>query len=101
MKVIIKSPSEKYGHEAEIPNTLEALQEAVGGYIETVTMPDFVVICNEYGRILCLDQNCLINGVVFVGPIVIAGVDGENFTDCPLDIIQWRERFSYKIDWRR
>ena len=41
-----------------VENTLSALQEAVDGYIETVTMADdFVVICNEEGCIQSLPYN--------------------------------------------
>ena len=31
----------------EVENTLEALQQEVGGYIETVSIADVVIICNE------------------------------------------------------
>lgn len=51
MKIIYKAP----GLPAEIrdvPNTLEALQGLVGGYIETVTVAtDAAIICNEEGRL--------------------------------------------------
>lgn len=45
----------------DIPNTLEALQTAVGGYIETVQLfadRDFTFVCNEEGRIKGLAPNC-------------------------------------------
>ena len=69
----------------EIPNTLEALQEAVGGYIQAVTDHTaagvFAVICDEEGRLKGYERNCEINGVDYVGNIVVVGVDGEEFTD--------------------
>lgn len=34
----------------EVDNTLKALQTEVGGYIETVSIADVVIICNEEGR---------------------------------------------------
>ena len=35
----------------EVENTLEALQQEVGGYIKTVTVAsDTAIICNEEGR---------------------------------------------------
>ena len=81
MRVIYKAP----GLPAEIrdvPNTLEALQ--VGGYIETGTVAtDAAIICNEEGRLIGLEPNCTLLGVHFVGSIVVAGVDGEEFTDLP------------------
>jgi len=89
MKVLTKQPGCMY-REKDIPNTLEALQEAVDGYIETVTIhgatKDIVVICDEEGRLKGKEPNCTIAGVSFVGSIVICGVDGEDFTDCPYDI---------------
>ena len=85
MRVIYKAP----GLPAEIrdvPNTLEALQELVGGYIETVTVAtDAAIICNEEGRLIGLEPNCTLLGVHFVGSIVVAGVAGEEFTDLPED----------------
>lgn len=85
MRVIYKAP----GLPAEIrdvPNTLEALQELVGGYIETVTVAtDAAIICNEEGRLIGLEPNCTLLGVHFVGSIVVAGVEGEEFTDLSED----------------
>ena len=41
MKVIIKEPGQR-PRETEIENSLSALQQAVGGYIETVTCRRFL-----------------------------------------------------------
>lgn len=83
MKVIRKKP----GCEPEvidIDNTLAALQQEVGGYIETVTIAsDAVVICNEEGRILGLPDNCRVCGVDFVGTVLIVGTKGDEFCDVP------------------
>lgn len=84
MKVVIKDPG-KPPYDAEIPNTLKALQLIVCGYIETVTVSaDLCIICNEEDRIRGLAQNCNVCGVDFVGTIVFTGVDGDEFTDCPI-----------------
>lgn len=81
MKVICKAPGSA-PKVRDIPDTLEELQAAVGGYIETVTMfTDCVVICNEEGRLQGLPHNVKFLGLDFVGPILIAGVSGEEFTD--------------------
>lgn len=41
-----------------IKNELKALQETVGGYIETLTLAEGVVlICNEEGKLLKLEPN--------------------------------------------
>ena len=42
----------------EVENTLKALQQEVGGYIEVITLPyGAALICNEEGRILGLPDN--------------------------------------------
>lgn len=81
MKVIYKAPG--CGPEPrDIPNTLEELQAAVGGYIEAVTFAtDAAVICNEEGRLRGMAHNVKLLGVDFVGPILIVGVAGDEFTD--------------------
>ena len=51
---------------------LKVMQSLVGGYIETVTLADDVVIlCDEEGRLKDLPDNCEIGGVMFVGTILI------------------------------
>lgn len=86
MKVLYKKVGEK-PEIIDIPNTLEALQETVGGYIETVTEYTaagiFTVICNEEGRLKGYNYNCEINGVSYVGDICVVGFEGEEFTDLP------------------
>lgn len=65
-----------------IPNKLEVLQDLVGGYIETVTVTDdHCVICNEEGRIRGLEENIWLAGATFYGPILLVGVDDDEFTD--------------------
>ena len=83
MQVIYKAPG--LPPEArDVPNTLKELQALVGGHIETVTLAsDAVIICNEEGRLRNLPFNCRFLGVDFVGPLVIAGFQGEEFTDLP------------------
>lgn len=65
-----------------IENTLQAFQDFVGGYIETITIADdLCIVCNEDGRLMNLPPNCTINGMSFVGNIMIVKVDGDEFTD--------------------
>ena len=92
IKVIVKRPDEA-GHVTWISNTLENLQRTVDGYIETVSLAsDCVIICNEEGRLLGLAHNCRICGVDFCGTIIVAGVKGENFSDCPATLKFFKER---------
>ena len=67
-----------------IDNTLESLQEEVGGYIEAVNIsPDLAVICDEEGRLKNKPYCCKINGMDFVGDIVICGRGLDEFVDIP------------------
>lgn len=82
MKAIRKKP----GCEPElidIDNTLAALQQEVGGYIETVSIADVVIICNEEGRLCGLPYNCRFVVVDFVGTILVIGRDRDEFCDVP------------------
>ena len=77
---IVKEPGKPAAVEPLFSNTLEAFQEAVGGYIETVTLAsDLVIICNEEGRLIGLPFNVEVYGCDFVGPIVVVGVKGDSF----------------------
>ena len=81
IRVLRKEPG-KPAAWVEIENELAALQEAVGGYIETVTLfTDLVIICDEEGKLKGAPYNCEICGIDFVGPVLIAGVKGEEFAD--------------------
>ena len=93
IRVLVIDPTSDGPVEKTIPNTLEALQELVGGYIEVVRT-DFrtALIVDENGKIkgkpLCLT---LLNGRGFehlVGTVVAVGIDGEEF--CSLDEEQIR-----------
>lgn len=87
MKALIKNPGDESFREIIIPNDLHVLQQLVDGYIETVTFAtDACVICNEEGRIRGLEHNCSFLGIDFVGTILIVGVDGDEFTDCPMSV---------------
>lgn len=81
MRSLIKKPREGW-KVTEIQNELEALQQAVGGRLESVSVwADACVLCNEEGRIKGLPYNTTICGVSFAGPILIVGTAGEDFSD--------------------
>ena len=88
MKTLIKNPGDESFREIIIPtNDLGLLQQLVDGHIETVTLAtDACVICNEEGRIKGLEHNCTYCGIDFVGTILIAGVDGDEFCDVPMSV---------------
>lgn len=91
MKVIIKEPGEPIGHFAEIDNTLEAMQEIVGGYIETITLPGCVIVCNEEGKLRGLPENLKLPNDTVVGTVIICGKDDDEYTDVPIGMFGWFE----------
>lgn len=103
IRVWVKEPG-KAPERRGIPNELKALQEAVGGYIETVTLgPDLVVICNEEGRLIGLPFNCRVFNMPFYGPIVIAGIDagidGDEFDDTPEEYVDLMLNRGGMLEW--
>ena len=79
MLAIIKQPGEP-AKRIDIDNTLQALQKAVGGYIETVTLfEDVTLICNEEGRLIGLPYNMEFLGIDFVGPVLAVGRAEDDF----------------------
>lgn len=94
VKVFIKRPDEEYGHSTFISDSLENLQNTVGGYIEAVRLSDLVIICNEEGRLRDLPYNCTIEGISFVGTIIAIGIDKkrqDEFGDVPISFKEWKE----------
>lgn len=63
LKVLLVEP-EKKPRAVEIDNTLEALQELVGGYIESIYPFDdeVALVCNEEGKITGLPLNRALYG---------------------------------------
>ena len=83
IRVIVKNPGEA-PEEREVPNTLEALQALVGGYIEAVPLArDAVILVNEEGKLRGMAPNVMYFDEVLVGPVVLVGVRGEEFVDVP------------------
>ena len=69
----------KAPYEAVIPDKLESLQEAVGGYIE-ITYPfedNAIVISNEESKLTGMDGNRRVNGQIYAGPMLISADDGS------------------------
>lgn len=95
IRVIIKKTDERYGHEEEIPNTLAAIQEAVGGFIEARNLGEgLVAIFDEEGLLKRSGWNMYLQGIPICGTIVFVGEGATEFKDCPLSL----EEFRKKID---
>ena len=87
MRVIFKEPG-KEPRTMIIPNTLKMLQDLVGGYIETIRVSDrAILIMNEEGKLKGLEPNFFFGAIgdIIVGPVIIVGDGGEDFTDLPDD----------------
>jgi hypothetical protein len=96
IRVIRKLPGDS-AKLVEIANTLSSLQAQVGGYVESVMMsPNFAILCNEDGRLMGMEPNCRLFGIDFAGPILIVGIDGEDFDDVSNKTISL---FRKKLQW--
>lgn len=75
-----------------IENTLEAFQDLVGGYIETLLGDGpIITICNEEGRLLGLAENAC----GLVGPLVFCRMRGEEFGSLSFrDVVNLRRAFG-------
>lgn len=94
IRVVMKRPDSK-PYVTNISPSLKNLQNIVGGYIETVTLfEDVVIICNEEGRLQGLDYNCEVLGISFVGTIIFAGYKDDELTDLPGDFKDFKKVFS-------
>ena len=81
MRVIRKEPG-RFPEVVDIPNTLEGVQKAVGGYIEVYQVStDLAILCDEEGKLKGEEYNCTLLGEDFAGPILLVGLDGPEFTD--------------------
>lgn len=81
MRVLRKNPGEPW-EAIEVENGLKPLQDAVGGYLESVTFAeDACILCDEEGRMKGEPYNTTVCGVPFVGTVLIVGVAGEAFTE--------------------
>lgn len=88
IRVVVKLPGKKPAV-TKMDDSLESLQKFVGGNIETFTInEDCVVICNEEWRLLGMKKNLKFQGVEFGGPVIVAGVDGEEFASLKEDEAQ-------------
>lgn len=90
IKVIIKKPEDEFGRLVEVENTLRTFQQIVGGYIETTGYKNLVIICNEEGKLRGLQPNVVLGREMLVGPIIVCGASGDEFTDVPITFDKWK-----------
>lgn len=82
MKVFLKEPGKKPVW-TDVENVLESLQEAVDGYIETVTLMNHIVlICDESGKLCGKEPNIRTHwGETVCGTVIVCGAEEDRFTD--------------------
>lgn len=96
MKILVVEPM-KPCEVREIPDTLDAMRQIVGGDIEAVTSIRYVsaIVCNGNGKLLdlpynrpLLDESGLLPLDILHGTFFIAGVSGEHFVSLSDEQIQ-------------
>ena len=81
IQILIKEPGKRAWLE-RVENTIENLQEIVGGYIETIRATnDFAILYNKDAYALGFPEACKICGIELFGTIALVGQRGKNFTD--------------------
>lgn len=79
MTAIIKNPGQP-AFIRQIDNELSALQDLVGGYIQTINLPGrIIMIVNEEGKLMGLKPNFRLEHDLIVGTAVFVSADGEEF----------------------
>ena len=97
MKILMVEP-ERHPKIAEIPHTLEAMQQTVGGYIE-ITYPwsdPIALVCDEEGLLKQLPFNRLVApGSAIFGTFFLCGIGEEELTDLPEELADKYMRMLY------
>ena len=111
IKVLALLPME-LPKEIELDNTLEAMQNFVGGLIECITLSDtgseVTLVCNDEGKLMGLPLNRALfddDGHIYdivSGNFLIVGLGEEDFTDLSPDLMEkYGEQFKYPEKFAR
>lgn len=83
MRVLYKGVGEP-PNRVELPASIRALRASVGGPVEMHKIASSAaVVCNAEGATRDLPYNCSFLGMDWRGPVLIVGVNGEEFCDIP------------------
>ena len=99
---VLKVEPGKAPEEVTIPNTLEAMQEMVGGFIEIVYLDDVCLVCNEEGKLMGLEGNRRVGRDIISGTFFLAG-DTDCGEFCSLtqeQLDQFSQRFTQPETFR-
>ena len=89
IKVVVQHPGD-ISRIMTVKNDLKSMQELIGGYLETLTLPNgLVLVMDEEGRLKGLRENvrCVQFGTI-VGRIFITAAEGESFRSLTVEEIQ-------------
>lgn len=93
MKAILKKPGEA-PEIIEVDNDRKALSETIGGRLESFTFAtDACILTDEEGVFKDLPFNVELMDNPFYGPILLVGVNGDEFCDFPV-LGLWVERLT-------
>ena len=100
INVLLIEPG-KYPKQIEIEDTLEAMQETVGGYIEEY-MPfddEVAIVCNEEGKMngaIYSDDKEILDIIAGKFFIAYAPIESESFLSMPKDLMKkYEDKFRY------
>lgn len=75
---VLKVEPSKHPEEFMLENALEAMQEAVGGYIDIVSLEGGVcILLNDEGKLIGLEGNRRIGNDIIVGNFYVCGSNDE------------------------
>ena len=84
IRAIFRKPLTNKSEIVEVENTVEGIQEMIGGHFECVTIEEGIcLLCDEDGKLKRLQPNCIYRGDIIAGPILIVGTQGDEFTSIP------------------
>ena len=93
---VLKVEPGKAPETVTIPNTLEAAQKMVGGYIEIISLDDVCLVCNEDGKLTALKGNRRLGNAIITGTFFLTGCtdDGDFCSLTPEQMEHFTRRFA-------
>lgn len=93
---VLKVEPGKAPETVTIPNTLEAAQKMVGGYIEISSLDDVCLVCNEDGKLTGLEGNRRLGNDIITGTFFLTGCtdDGDFCSLTPEQLEHFTRRFA-------
>lgn len=96
MRVVYVEPN-KTPRVMEMPHTLEAEQNAVGGLIELVYNDDnTAIVCNDEGKLIGMEGNRRLgNGTIIAGPFFVVGLTEDDFRSLTdEEVVKYMNQFA-------